>query len=160
MTIFKRKTLRDKCRDLYGDDFVFQYDLLCSGVPIGSMDETISFLKDIDAAQKVSNKTRRRLKKDKLLYDEGFHDGKRDAVKWHEWGETPEKGGKYLILLTNTWSRVLGIEVGTYDAIFEEWTFPQEGDETPRYWMRLPEPPEWNPEWDKDLLVDVEEENE
>jgi hypothetical protein len=74
-------------------------------------------------------------------------------MDWHEWSEKPERGGVFLVLLTNTWSRVLGIEVGTYDAIFEEWTFPQEGDETPRYWMEVPELPVWFPEWDKELEV-------
>ena len=74
-------------------------------------------------------------------------------MDWHEWSEKPERSGVFLVLLTNTWSRVLGIEVGTYDAIHEEWTFPQEGDETPRYWMEVPELPVWLPEWDKELEV-------
>lgn len=136
--IFKRKTLRDKCRDLYGDDFVFRYDLLCSGVPIGSMDETISFLKDIEAAQKVSNKTRRRLKKDKLLYDEGFHDGKRDAMKWISVKERlPEKGTQVLAWIKD--ENEPYPTVGSFDGdereigVWRRWV---------THWMPLPAPPE------------------
>lgn len=74
-------------------------------------------------------------------------------MDWHEWSEKPEHGGVFLVLLTNTWSKAFGLEIGTYDAIFEEWTIPQEGDESPRYWTEIPELPDWDPEWDKELEV-------
>ena len=83
-----------------------------------------------------------------------------EEIAWHEWSEKPERSGSFVVLISNSWSRALNKDVAFYDALFEEWSIILEGDETPRYWMRLPEPPEWNPEWDKDLLVDVEEENE
>ena len=102
----------------------------------------------------------RALQYDRGQYEKGYEDGKRDAVKWHEWSEKPERGGSFVVLISNSWSRALNKDVAFYDSLFEEWSIILEGDETPRYWMRLPEPPEWNPEWDKDLLVDVEEENE
>lgn len=80
--------------------------------------------------------------------------------EWHEWSEKPERSGSFVVLISNSWSRALNKDVAFYDAIFEEWTIILEGDETPRYWMRLSESPEWNPEWDEDLLVGVEGENE
>lgn len=86
-------------------------------------------------------------------YNKGYEDGKRDAVKWHGWSEKPERSGSFVVLISNSWSRALNKDVAFYDSLFEEWLIILEGDETPRYWMRLPESPEWNPEWDKDLVV-------
>lgn len=48
---FHKKDLREICREKYGDDFVFMYDLLNSGVPIGNLEETKIFLAMVEAAK-------------------------------------------------------------------------------------------------------------
>lgn len=50
--IFRRKKdLREKCRELYGDDFVLLYDMLGSGIPIGNFHETKLFLALVEKAR-------------------------------------------------------------------------------------------------------------
>lgn len=50
MKIFfkKRKSLRDKCIEAYGEEFGEIYDSLCMGVPIGGFKETIIILQMIE----------------------------------------------------------------------------------------------------------------
>lgn len=50
MKIFfkKRKSLRDKCIEAYGEEFGEIYDALCSGVPIGGFKETVVILQMIE----------------------------------------------------------------------------------------------------------------
>lgn len=50
MKIFfrKRKSLRDKCIEAYGEEFGEIYDSLCSGVPIGGLMETVIILQMIE----------------------------------------------------------------------------------------------------------------
>lgn len=49
----KRKSLRDKCIESYGEEFGEIYDSLCSGVPIGGFEETAIILQMIE---EVKNK--------------------------------------------------------------------------------------------------------
>jgi hypothetical protein len=55
MKIFfrKRKSLRDKCIEAYGEEFGEIYDNLCSGISIGNFMETIIILQMIE---EVKNK--------------------------------------------------------------------------------------------------------
>lgn len=54
MSLFKKKpTLRDKCLEMYGEEFVKKYDLLTSGQSIGNYEETIEFLHKVDKADKA-----------------------------------------------------------------------------------------------------------
>ena len=48
---FRKKDLREICRDKYGDDFVRMYDMLNNGIPIGNLTETQIFLTMIKAAE-------------------------------------------------------------------------------------------------------------
>ena len=50
MKIFfrKRKSLRDKCIEVFGEEFGEIYDSLCMGVPIGGFEETIIILQMIE----------------------------------------------------------------------------------------------------------------
>lgn len=50
MKIFfrKRKSLRDKCIEAYGEEFGEIYDSLCMGVPIGGFKETVTILQMIE----------------------------------------------------------------------------------------------------------------
>ena len=48
---FRKKDLREVCREKYGDDFVEMYDTVNSGIPIGNMEETQIFLAMVDAAK-------------------------------------------------------------------------------------------------------------
>ena len=48
---FRKKDLREICREKYGDDFVKMYDMVNSGIPIGNMDETMIFLAMVEAAK-------------------------------------------------------------------------------------------------------------
>ena len=48
---FRKKDLREVCRDKYGDDFVKMYDKLNSGIPIGNLEETRIFLAMVEAAK-------------------------------------------------------------------------------------------------------------
>ncbi len=48
---FRKKDLREVCREKYGDDFVKMYDMVNSGIPIGNMEETQIFLAMVDAAK-------------------------------------------------------------------------------------------------------------
>lgn len=49
MKIFfrKRKSLRDKCIEAYGEEFGQIYDDLCSGIPVGGFIETVVILQMI-----------------------------------------------------------------------------------------------------------------
>ena len=48
---FRKRDLREVCREKYGDDFVKMYDLLNAGVPIGNLEETQIFLTMVKAAE-------------------------------------------------------------------------------------------------------------
>ena len=48
---FRKKDLREVCREKYGDDFVKMYDMVNSGIPAGNMEETQIFLAMVDAAK-------------------------------------------------------------------------------------------------------------
>lgn len=50
MKIFfrKRKSLRDKCIEAYGEEFGQIYDDLCSGIPVGGFIETVVILQMIE----------------------------------------------------------------------------------------------------------------
>lgn len=47
----KKKTLREKCREKYGEDFVKMYDMVNNGIPIGNLEETQIFLAMVKAAE-------------------------------------------------------------------------------------------------------------
>lgn len=49
--LFRKKDLREICREKYGDDFVKMYDMLNDGIPIGSLEETQIFLAMVKAAE-------------------------------------------------------------------------------------------------------------
>ena len=49
----KRKSLRDKCIEAYGEEFGEIYDSICNGVPIGGFEETAIILQMIE---EVKNK--------------------------------------------------------------------------------------------------------
>ncbi len=53
MKIFfkKRKSLRDKCIEAYGEEFGEIYDALCSGDPVGGLTETALILEMIEAVK-------------------------------------------------------------------------------------------------------------
>ena len=53
MKIFfkKRKSLRDKCIEAYGEEFGEIYDSLCMGVPVGGFEETIIILQMVEAVK-------------------------------------------------------------------------------------------------------------
>lgn len=44
----KRKSLRDKCIEAYGEEFGKIYDSLCMGIPVGSLMETVIILQMIE----------------------------------------------------------------------------------------------------------------
>lgn len=50
MKIFfkKRKSLRDKCIEAYGEEFGEIYDALCMGIPVGGFMETVIILQMIE----------------------------------------------------------------------------------------------------------------
>lgn len=48
---FRKKDLRERCREKYGDDFVKMYDMVNNGVPIGNIVETQIFLAMVEAAE-------------------------------------------------------------------------------------------------------------
>lgn len=50
MKIFfkKRKSLRDKCIEAYGEEFGEIYDSLCMGIPVGGLEETVIILQMIE----------------------------------------------------------------------------------------------------------------
>lgn len=50
MKIFfrKRKPLRDKCIEAYGEEFGEIYDSLCMGIPVGGFIETVIILQMIE----------------------------------------------------------------------------------------------------------------
>ena len=48
---FRKKDLREICREKYGDDFVKMYDMLNNGIPIGNLVETQIFLAMVEAAK-------------------------------------------------------------------------------------------------------------
>lgn len=47
----KKKDLREKCRELYGDDFIVMYDMVNRGIPIGSLEETLIILAMVKAVE-------------------------------------------------------------------------------------------------------------
>ena len=44
-------TLRELCRQEYGDDFAKDYDTLCNGGVIGGLAETITFVDMVEAVK-------------------------------------------------------------------------------------------------------------
>ena len=44
----KRKSLRDKCIETYGEEFGEIYDNLCRGIPVGGLMETAIILQMIE----------------------------------------------------------------------------------------------------------------
>jgi len=48
---FRKKDLREVCREKYGDDFAKMYDMVNIGIPIGNMEETMIFLTMVEAAK-------------------------------------------------------------------------------------------------------------
>ena len=48
---FRKKDMREICREKYGDDFVTMYDMLNNGIPIGNLVETQIFLAMVEAAK-------------------------------------------------------------------------------------------------------------
>ena len=48
----KRKTLRDKLIEMYGEEAGLYYDKINQGIPIGGLDETIIFLYMVEEAKK------------------------------------------------------------------------------------------------------------
>ena len=44
----KRKSLRDKCIEAYGEEFGEIYDNLCKGIPVGGFMETATILQMIE----------------------------------------------------------------------------------------------------------------
>ena len=46
-----KKDLREKCRELYGDDFLVLYDTVCAGGTIGNLSETIIFTNMVENAR-------------------------------------------------------------------------------------------------------------
>ena len=48
---FRKKDLRERCREKYGDDFVKMYDMVNDGVPIGNFEETLIFIAMVRAAE-------------------------------------------------------------------------------------------------------------
>lgn len=48
---FRKKDLREVCREKYGDDFAKMYDMLNDGIPIGNLEETKIFLAMVKAAE-------------------------------------------------------------------------------------------------------------
>ena len=47
----KRKSLREKCIEAYGEEFGKIYDSLCMGVPIGGFKETAIILQMIEGVK-------------------------------------------------------------------------------------------------------------
>ena len=69
--LFKRKrSLRDVCVELYGEDFGKQYDTLASGGTIGAFDTTMEFLEKVELARMVSDDAGKKLKQNKGAADE------------------------------------------------------------------------------------------
>ena len=44
----KRKSLRDKCIEVFGEEFGEIYDSICMGIPVGSFKETAIILQMIE----------------------------------------------------------------------------------------------------------------
>lgn len=44
----KRKSLRDKCIEAYGEEFGEIYDNLCRGIPVGGFKDTATILQMIE----------------------------------------------------------------------------------------------------------------
>ena len=56
MRIFKKKkSLRELCKEKYGDDFIELYDKLGTGEPIGNMIETVIFLDMIEEVRREND---------------------------------------------------------------------------------------------------------
>jgi len=49
------KSLRQICLEKYGENFIKEYDILCSGGSIGDFYYTIIFLDKIEEARKIYN---------------------------------------------------------------------------------------------------------
>lgn len=48
----KKKDLRERCIEKYGDDFAVIYDNLSSGIPVGGLEETAIVCSMIEAVRK------------------------------------------------------------------------------------------------------------
>lgn len=51
----KKRSLRELCRERYGDNFVKLYDTLSDGIPIGNLSETITFLNMLKEVKQTSD---------------------------------------------------------------------------------------------------------
>lgn len=51
----KKKSLREVCQEMYGDDIVTFYDMINEGTPIGGFVETVVFLEMVEEARKKMN---------------------------------------------------------------------------------------------------------
>jgi hypothetical protein len=65
MRLFKfkpKRTLKDVCVELYGEEYGKQYDILASGRTIGDLQATIEFIEKLELAREVSEDAGRKLK--------------------------------------------------------------------------------------------------
>lgn len=49
---FRKKDLREVCREKYGEDFVKMYDMVDRGIPIGNFEETMIFIAMVKSAER------------------------------------------------------------------------------------------------------------
>ena len=45
----KKKSLRERCQEKYGDDFIKLYDKICNGETVGNLEETKKFIRMVEA---------------------------------------------------------------------------------------------------------------
>ena len=51
----KKKSLRELCRERYGDDFAEMYDTINRGGTIGNLAETIAFIEMVEEVKRTSD---------------------------------------------------------------------------------------------------------
>lgn len=49
----KKKTLRDKVVEMYGEEAGVYYDKICQGIPIGGLLETVVFIDMVEEARRL-----------------------------------------------------------------------------------------------------------
>lgn len=52
--LFKKESLRDKCVNIYGEEFGEMHNSLNGGVPIGGFLETVTFIDMVEVAKKCT----------------------------------------------------------------------------------------------------------
>lgn len=57
-----KRTLKDICVELYGEEYGNQYDILASGGTIGDLQDLIEFIEKLELARIVSEDAGRKLK--------------------------------------------------------------------------------------------------